>query len=116
MSKYNCENCGKTFKQKPNLDYHTNNAVCTGKTYDCKYCKNKFTSKNAMYRHIRDSCQVKKNDDTQRNEIYERLVKLENNNERLSQLEKSNEDLKKKNKKQEEVTKVILNENKKLKK
>jgi hypothetical protein len=44
-----------------------------------------FTSKNAMYRHIREYCKVKEREDDKKDKILERLLKLESENQRLKQ-------------------------------
>jgi hypothetical protein len=56
------------------------NKICERKQFKCKYCNNKLSSKNAMYRHIRMNCKIKKAIDKNKNDIYERLIKLEKEN------------------------------------
>lgn len=48
--------------------------------FRCRYCTKSFTSATSMYRHMNHTCRIKKNEDSKRNEIYERLVKIENEN------------------------------------
>ena len=90
MLRYNCGMCGKLFKRQTNLDYHVNNNVCVKNISDsgeddiiihaCKYCKKKFTTATSMYRHINHTCKIKKKDDNEKEKIYERLLKLEEDN------------------------------------
>ena len=85
MSDYYCDKCEKTFKRKRNLDYHMKNAVCVDneKKYDCKYCSASFTTKNSMYRHMREYCKIKKDDDMGKDAILQRLLQLETDNLKL---------------------------------
>lgn len=83
-----CEKCGSTFTRREKLNYHIENKSCKEKKYSCRYCDDRFTTSNSMYRHMKHNCKVKKREDIMRDEIYERLLLLENSNKRL---EKSNE-------------------------
>lgn len=104
MSQYKCDICGKEYKRKENLIWHTNNQVCVGKKYEdiddgnrckCTYCHKSFTTLTSMYRHMKHTCKIKKNDDLNRDQIYERLVELEKKSEKIDVLEKENKLLKK---------------------
>ncbi|VBB18490.1 hypothetical protein YASMINEVIRUS_953 [Yasminevirus sp. GU-2018] len=103
MDNYNCELCGKSFKRKENLDYHKSKIVCEEKAFGCKFCSSKFTSKSTMYRHMREYCKVKKQNDNEKTEIYNRLIKLEEEHKkaqiesktRLTKLENENKKLRK---------------------
>ena len=53
------------------------------KKFSCKYCNNSFTQKNNMYSHIKNRCKVKKEEDNNRENIFDRLVQLENENKEL---------------------------------
>jgi hypothetical protein len=102
-----CNVCLKEFKRRENLEYHMTNNVCChtqkiNKSHDdymCKFCEKTFTTATSMYRHINHTCRMKKNEDSKRDEIYERLLELEKNNKVLIQktehFEKENKDLKK---------------------
>src|ERR1700722_19792932 len=94
---FECENCGKVFKRKNNLEYHVNNSVCIAKEHICIYCNSRFTTKTAMYNHIRNVCKMKKQSEIEKNEIYERLIELEKNNKILE--EQNNKILEEHNKK-----------------
>jgi hypothetical protein len=88
MNDYECTKCGCSFKRKENLTYHVNRKVCIGgdKTetnHMCKYCDKRFTTATSMYRHMNHTCKVKKNETNHRDEIFERLVQLENENKSL---------------------------------
>lgn len=70
MSKYECENCLKTFASKQGLTKHTKNNVCVGKQYakgeasdenhKCEFCNKLFTTATSMYRHVNHTCKIKK--------------------------------------------------------
>jgi Zinc finger, C2H2 type len=105
MSDIECEICGSTFKRPGNLQYHLDNNVCQGnsveqkqklKQYRCKYCGKPFTTATSMYRHANHTCKIKKKEENKRDEIFERLIKLEEDNKRLVRLENENKTLKKK--------------------
>src|SRR5579872_1705202 len=85
MSRFECDNCSKAFKRKAHLDYHVSNKVCETKPikedkFECKYCGKDFTLSTNMYRHINNVCKTKKSEDKKRDEIYERLLALEEKN------------------------------------
>jgi len=79
---YKCDKCEKIFTTKKCLIYHVNNNVCDKKLYSCRLCNRGFTTETSMYRHIRYSCGVKRQDDIERYNIYERLIKLEEDNKK----------------------------------
>lgn len=82
-SNYVCEKCNKQFKQKGHLLYHVENNACKVYNFECSYCNKGFTTSTSMYRHIRQTCKIKKSEDNNRDEIYSRLVKLEAENAQL---------------------------------
>ena len=94
MGKFICNECDKSFTRRTNLDYHTNNNICRVKNYECMYCESQYTTKTSMYRHMRQNCKIKKREDIKRDEIYERLLKLEEDNKKIHKLEKENKKLK----------------------
>jgi hypothetical protein len=63
-----------------------------------------------MYRHVRQNCLVKKQDDKEKNKIYEKLVKIEEENKKLQKKMLENE------KHQVMTEKKLQKENQKLKK
>jgi hypothetical protein len=85
----------------------------------CKYCGREFTSATNTYRHVNNTCRIKKNEDSKREEIYERLVELEKKNDVLMKktetYEKENNQLKKKvvslEKNAQKVSKTVNNNN-----
>lgn len=85
MSSYKCNNCKSEFRFKKNLEYHINNNVCMVCDFICKFCNKQYTTETNMYRHIRTTCRVKKNEDSKKDEIYDRLLKIEKENEELKQ-------------------------------
>lgn len=115
---FSCEDCNESFVSQRNLDYHRKNKVCfrEQKKFNCKHCDKKFTTKISMYRHIRTSCKTKKKEDQEKNkmneffsekkksEIYEQLLKLEEDNEKLKE---DNEKLKEKDKIIEDLRNVV---------
>lgn len=122
MGDFVCEICNKSFKQKVNLKYHIDNKVCDRDningnklSYECNYCKKKFTTATSMSRHVNHTCKVKKQEDEEKEEIFERLLKLEENNkllnERSKKVENENKMLKKEVKKLAQQNKKITNNN-----
>lgn len=98
-----CGLCKKQFSRNYNLQRHIDQKICTTKSFNCKFCCHKFTTKNSMYRHIREICKNKNNvmdtkeekfkilEDERKEEIYKKLILLEEENERLKkQLSQSN--------------------------
>lgn len=85
---YTCEKCDRKFDTKAHLKYHTDNNACKDIQYHCKMCNKGFTLRTSMYRHMRNTCKVKKEDERDKNEIYERLVKLEEDNKKLNETNK----------------------------
>lgn len=81
MGAFTCDNCGKEFKRKSGLIYHTTNNVCKNKVNCCEQCSAKFTSRNALLRHTRTICKIKKHDENE--DIIKKLMQLEHNNEEL---------------------------------
>lgn len=78
-----CGDCNKMFTRKANLEYHVEKNACKKQDYECKLCGIGFTTKTSMYRHIRISCKVKKEDDIEKNSIYEKLIKIQEDNEKI---------------------------------
>ncbi|VBB17546.1 hypothetical protein YASMINEVIRUS_8 [Yasminevirus sp. GU-2018] len=77
LSKYVCDKCDKEFKRKENLDYHVKHDACINREYPCKACDKLFASRSGMYRHMRDSCNLKKQQCDEKKRILERLVRVE---------------------------------------
>jgi hypothetical protein len=100
-----CEECEREFKTKQNLQKHYERQACKILSFFCRYCNKGFTTDSSMYRHIRLHCDVKKEEDKKKADIYERLVKLEEENKKLHEKMSQNE---------KEIT-YSKNENKKLK-
>ena len=73
MTYHICAKCGKSFNKKHGLKYHTDNNVCNNKKHECRYCNNRFSTSNAMYKHIKSYCKVKKQEDVTKEDILERL-------------------------------------------
>lgn len=77
---YICDKCSGKFTQKAHLEYHIKNDVCSGKSFKCHFCGKGFTTDTSKYRHIRNTCKVKKERDREMNDMYEKLSKLEEEN------------------------------------
>src|SRR5947208_10568430 len=88
---FTCDNCGKKFDMKKNLDYHTNNKKYENKELKCKYCENTFTSSSSMYRHISKLCKAKQN-------LQEEEKKNEEKDDLLQTMLKKMEEMCKENK------------------
>ena len=83
MSEWECDICGRKFTNKYNLANHIDKKACKTYDYPCKYCEKKFTTDTNMYRHMRHACKTKKEEEDNKNIIYERLIKLEEQNKKL---------------------------------
>src|SRR5579872_2818982 len=99
--KYVCDKCDMSFTRQAGLSYHVEKNACKEKNIKCKFCDAPFVTKISMYRHIRTACKTKKREDKQKEEIYERLLKLEEeikkkdteNVKKIKELEKTNKNL-----------------------
>jgi hypothetical protein len=83
MSDFICDECGQTFTQNVNLQYHISHGSCKVREHACNSCGKQFAAKSSMYRHMRNSCTVKKQNDAEKESILDRLVKMENDMENL---------------------------------
>lgn len=131
MNEFRCSMCNREFKRKENMNRHIDKKVCAKKEYECKYCENKFASNISMYRHMRLNCKIKKEQDAEKDEIYNKLLQLEeennmlkngemtnnrkHNDSKITKLERENRKLKRDmreiNKKLQTVSNVINNTN-----
>jgi hypothetical protein len=94
MTKFVCETCERNFQRRENLDYHKTHNACKQRDYKCRFCDAGFTSAANMYRHMKYNCKIRKQNEDEKTKIYERLLKLEEDNKRLAQLEEDNKKLK----------------------
>ncbi len=67
------------------------------KDHECNYCHKTFTRKNVLYKHIKLNCKVAKQDDKNKQDIFDKLVLLENKNKEYEE-EIKNKDKEIKNK------------------
>ena len=99
QSKLKCNKCKHIFKRSFYYDKHIIKDKCKQKKYVCKYCNARFTTDNSMYRHMKHSCKIKKHEDNKKNQIFERLIKLEEENKELMKYKDEINELKRKIKK-----------------
>jgi hypothetical protein len=122
MSEYKCDICDKQFAYFKNLKYHKEQNVCNpsekqsnDKNVKCRLCDKQFTTMTSMYRHMRTTCIVKKKEDKAKNDIFERLVEIEEKykeiKEENKEIKEENKELKQKVKKIEKSTKTTNNIN-----
>jgi hypothetical protein len=97
------------FSSNKNLKYHSENNSCKVYDFECKYCRKQFTTSTSMHRHVRLSCNVKKEEDSKKDKIYERLLELEKKSEKIDVLEKENTLLKMKVTAMEKKSRVVKN-------
>ena len=63
----NCDKCNHFFTRTKHLNKHIENNSCRKKNHSCRYCIKTFTTINSMYRHMKHSCKVKKQEDEKDN-------------------------------------------------
>jgi ribosomal protein L37AE/L43A len=87
---FKCDDCNKVFKAKQNLNNHIANNTCK-KAFKCQHCNKGFTTKANMHTHIRTTCEVKKKDNKEKNDICGKIIKIEEKHKKLqdSMLEKN---------------------------
>lgn len=112
MPKYNCERCGKDFKQKCDYNDHINRKIpckilaqkntilhkIAQKPIEsnivCKYCGKEFSRQFTLNRHIDGYCKVKKTNDAKMEELMETMIKMKDElkhiNDKMSKLEEEN--------------------------
>jgi len=96
MEEHRCEKCGKVLSSQYNLERHIRNNSCKVANHECKYCKKRFTDESNMYRHIRKSCSEKKNQEDTKENIYKKLIEMqEKMDEDRKKMEKIENDRKK---------------------
>jgi len=85
-SEQKVNNCASDSEQLVIKHDQCENEELNWQEIQCGYCHKKFTTKTSMYRHIRNTCKVKKDMDT-KEEIYQSLLakmdKLVEQNEKL---------------------------------
>ena len=105
---YTCNICVKEFTTQQNLTYHKEHNSCKIANFECKYCKKTFTAYPNMYRHVKTACKEKKKADDDRENILDRLVKLEEKNKLLEQDHSEIEKIKKENRKLKAQLKKVV--------
>ncbi len=158
MEKYICVKCEKIFSHKHHLENHLNKKnpcdnlikreecennkekkIINAKTLNeylnkcqCVYCEKKFTAKNSVLYHIKNSCKKVKEIEQEKQRIFEDLKKKEEENQKIRQLEeeikklkeeknkneklKEDDNLKKKNKGMEKIIKEMQKKMKEMEK
>ena len=102
---FTCDECAQNFSTKQRLQSHVLKKACKVKNFHCKYCDKSYTTETSMYRHVRNQCHVKKEEDKEKKAIYDKLIKIEKDNEKFKkqileqdisrkQLQKDNKQLK----------------------
>ena len=132
MPKYNCERCGKEFRQKCDyIDHINRKKPCIffapncpkiapkcpkleksvgDSEYICNYCKKEFTRKYHLLRHIDKNCKVKKENDANMEVLMERLIKIEESNKKILEENKQNkEEIEKLKEENSKYQKIINN-------
>jgi len=98
---FTCNKCNHLFVRQQHLDNHIEKNSCRKKKHGCRYCIKSFTTVNSMYRHMKHSCKVRKQEEEKKLDILNRLILLEEKNKTLEEKNKvlENEIIKIKNKK-----------------
>lgn len=98
--KYECENCGKEFKQKAHLQTHMkkkNPCVRDNKIHECKTCNKVFSKKGNLQRHMSNVVCIKKPDEVIKDIEIVKPENIINKNiiiqQMLNQLENTMEEL-----------------------
>jgi len=73
----------------------------------CDYCNKTFARKNALYKHIKESCKVIKEQNKIKQDIFEKLLLLEEKNKQLEDEIKNNKIVEEENKKLKDEIKNI---------
>ena len=120
MQKYKCKKCDKIFKQKCHYTNHKNRKTECHKdkfkendnSVECSYCNILFSSHSNMVRHIKNSCKILKKEEINKKVIYDKLLKLEEENKELKKnMKKLLKQVKSKNKIVNNTTNNINNTN-----
>ena len=111
---FTCKKCNNIFSTNGNLKCHiVNNSCKTVSKIKCKYCNKKYTTNTSMYRHMRNICKIKKKEDIDKQEIYEKLLELQKQVDELrdksDRLEERTKELEKNNIKLKNSKKKVIN-------
>ncbi|CAH6421531.1 Hypothetical protein KVN_LOCUS343 [uncultured virus] len=125
MKEYKCNRCDKLFIQNIDLMRHNKKKYPCKKSrknsaelrpilknqnisnensfeenniqkFKCNYCGKYFTRKDSLERHIELRCSIKKQQENQKEQIFNKLLdEMKKQNEKLEEIEKQNQELKK---------------------
>lgn len=90
-----CKDCNKVFNKKSTFINHINKKIkCNENQYnnECIYCKKKFITKGNVTRHIKNNCSIYKNIQKEKQDLFNKLVKLEEKNKELNNKNKELKD------------------------
>ncbi len=87
------------------------------KDHECNYCHKTFARKNALYKHIKNNCKTAIQDNKNKQDIFDKLVLLENKNKEYEEeLKNKDKQLKNKDKQLKNKDKHVIEEIKNIKK
>jgi hypothetical protein len=87
MVEYKCEKCKKTFKKKDDYKDHQNRKTpCDSNinSNECIHCGIKYSTKGSVTRHIKNGCSVFNAKEKEKQEIFDELLRLKQENERIT--------------------------------
>ena len=93
MVYHKCKDCNKIFNKKSTYINHINKKIkCTENQYtiNCIYCQKIFKTKGNVSRHIKNSCKVFKKIQKDKEYLFNKLIKLEEENKELKNKLKQN--------------------------
>ena len=76
------ENTPKIPEIDPNKDQHK---MDSNNVHKCNYCNKTFSRKNVVYKHIKESCKIANQQNKEKQEIFDKLVALEEKNKVLEE-------------------------------
>ena len=114
MVYHKCNDCNKIFNKKSTYNNHINKKIkCTENQYtiNCIYCEKIFKTKGNVSRHIKNSCKIFKKTQKDKEDLFNKLIKLEEQNKELNNKNKKLEKLLKQNSSIQLTNNIINNNN-----